>query len=253
MTPAWRALADETARWHEGGREVEFWWRDDDARRADPALDKLLALASRSDTPLALAVIPQGADAALLGALPKVVSVVQHGTDHVDRAAAGGKKTEFPPQESLGDLAGRLAAGRRALQDACGPRFVPALAPPWNRLSRDRLPAVAGAGFRGLSQFGPRQSALALPGVRQVNTHVDIIDWKSGRRFAGEDAALRAACRHLEARRQGAADGAEPTGWMTHHACHDEAAWSFLERLFEFCRAIPGLRWRSAEELFHAQ
>ena len=93
---------------------------------------------------------------------------------------------------------------------------------------------------------------MPAPGLRQVNTHVDIIDWKGGRRFAGEDAALNAALRHLQARRTGAVDAAEPTGWLTHHACHDEATWSFLERLFELSRGQPGVRWRSAQELFHA-
>lgn len=251
MTPAWQALADESARWNDGGRALEFWWRDDDARRASPALDRLLSLAERCGIPLALAVIPQGADAGLLGALAPGVSVVQHGTDHVDRAAGGGKKTEFPALEAIPDLTARLAAGRQRLHEASGARFVPVLAPPWNRLAPDLLPAVAAAGLRGLSQFGPRKSPLPLPGLRQVNTHVDIIDWKAGRSFAGEDEALRAACRHLEARRSGAADRSEPTGWLTHHACHDEAAWTFLERLFDFCRAIPGLRWRAAKEVFH--
>jgi len=32
---------------------------------------------------------------------------------------------------------------------------------------------------------------------------------------------------------------------------HDEAAWGFLQRLFETTRAIPGVAWRRAEELFH--
>jgi proline iminopeptidase len=36
-----------------------------------------------------------------------------------------------------------------------------------------------------------------------------------------------------------------------HHAVHDDAAWTFLERLFETTRTLPGVRWRSAQELFH--
>jgi hypothetical protein len=81
---------------------------------------------------------------------------------------------------------------------------------------------------------------------------VDLIAWRGGRGFVGEEAALGAAVRHLTAKREGRADAGEPTGWLSHHAVHDEAAWAFLERLFETCRPAPGLRWRGAQELFHA-
>ena len=61
--------------------------------------------------------------------------------------------------------------------------------------------------------------------------------------------ALALAARHLAAKRSGAADGAEPTGWLTHHAVHDSAAWEFLERLFERTRRL-GVRWADAKALF---
>ena len=83
-----------------------------------------------------------------------------------------------------------------------------------------------------------------------MNTHVDIIAWNAGRGFVGEDTALDATLRHLAARRTGAVEAAEPTGILTHHACHDEAAWSFLERLFETTREAAGVRWRDAAGLF---
>jgi hypothetical protein len=57
--------------------------------------------------------------------------------------------------------------------------------------------------------------------------------------------------KHLAAKREGAADAAEATGWLSHHAVHDEAAWNFLERLFETVRAATGARWLGAQELFH--
>ena len=87
-------------------------------------------------------------------------------------------------------------------------------------------------------------------GLVQVNTHVDIIDWKGTRGFVGEVSALGQATRHLVARREGAADAGEPVGWLTHHAVHDEAAWAFLAKLFEMTQAIPGVRWRTVQELF---
>ena len=45
------------------GVQIPFWWRDDDAIEATPALEKLLELARKYDLPLALAVVPKQATA----------------------------------------------------------------------------------------------------------------------------------------------------------------------------------------------
>jgi hypothetical protein len=252
MSGAWRELADELARWRDSGRVAEFWWRDDDAAQPDPALERLLSLAQRTAAPLALAVIPMQAEKEAFKNIGSGVSIIQHGTDHRNRAGAGEKKTEFPAAESAQAAAARLAAAREGLAAWARDRFVPVLAPPWNRLPEALVTQLVPAGFRGLSRFGARATAQPARGVRQVNTHVDLIAWHAGRGFVGEDAALGAAVRHLGAKREGRADAGEPTGWLSHHAVHDPAAWDFLERLFETLRAAPGSRWRSAQELFHA-
>ena len=250
LSGAWRALADEIALWRDAGRMVEFWWRDDDAALPAPALARLLALSANTSIPLALAVVPLGADPGLLAGFGETVCVLQHGTDHRNRALPGEKKTEFPASELPQAAAARLATARKQLQARAGDRFLPVLAPPWNRLPEALVPHLAAAGFRGISQYGSRTSAEPSIGLRRVNTHVDIIAWRAGRGFAGEEEALAAATRHLAAKRTGSADSREATGWLTHHAVHDEAAWMFLERLFETTRGMPGVRWPGAQELF---
>lgn len=250
MSPAWRVLAAEIGRWRDAGRIVDFWWRDDDATNLTPALARMLALAAETEIPLALAVIPEGADPALFSVLGSGIDVLQHGVDHRNRAAQGEKKTEFPAKEPGEAALARLAEGKRRLAALAGNRSLDVLAPPWNRLASQVLPRLAAGGFRGLSCYGSRSAAQPVPGLAQVNTHVDLIAWKSGRGFIGEEMALSLATRHLEARRRGTADPDEPTGWLTHHACHDEAAWSFLARLFEALRAQKDVRWRRARDLF---
>jgi hypothetical protein len=250
MGAAWQAFFEEIARWRDAGRTAEFWWRDDDAARPEPALSRLLALAQRTSTPLALAVIPMQSEKKILENIGSMVSILQHGTDHANRAGPDGKKTEFAASEPPAEAIARLAAARRQLEAQAGNRFVPVLAPPWNRLPKHLAPHLVAAGLRGLSQYGARSRAEAAPGLRQVNTHVDIVAWRSGRGFIGEDDALAVATRHLAAKRQAAADADEATGWLTHHAVHDEAAWSFIERLFETTREMPARAWRRAEELF---
>ena len=251
MNASWSILLDEIARCADSGRPVEFWWRDDDAARADAALSRLVGLAQGMSIPLALAAIPAQSERPAFQDIGPLVSVLQHGTDHANRAAAGEKKTEFAAAEPESVALERLAAGRGQLEAIAGGRFLPVLAPPWNRVP-DRLASrLADAGLRGLSQYGPRSRAECAPGVRQVNTHIDVIAWRGGRAFIGEDQALGAAARHLAAKRMRTADAGEATGWLTHHAVHDESAWAFLERLFESTRALPAVAWRRAEELFN--
>ena len=251
MNASWRAFHEEIARWEDSGRAVEFWWRDDDAAREDAVLSRLIALAQRMSIPLALAVIPARSEPQAFQDMGALVSILQHGTDHANRAAAGEKKTEFTADEPLPAALARLEAGRRQLEAIAGGRFLPVLAPPWNRLPDSLASRLSGAGLRGLSQYGPRARAECAPGLRQVNTHVDIVAWRSGRAFVGEEQALGAATRHLAAKRMQMADAGEATGWLTHHAVHDEPAWTFIERLFESTRELPAVAWRRPDELFN--
>jgi hypothetical protein len=248
---SWQLLFDEISRWRNAGREVEFWWRDDDAARPNPALSRLIALAQRSVTPLALAAVPAQSEKEAFEDTGPYVSVLQHGADHANRAAPGEKKTEFAVSEPASAAVARLVAARRQLELTAGKRYLPVLAPPWNRLPDHLVMHLAAAGLRGVSQYGARTRVEAAPGLPQVNTHVDIIAWRSDRKFVGDDEALRAATKHLAAKRTAAADSGEATGWLTHHAVHDEAAWSFLERLFESTRGLPAVTWRRPEELFN--
>ena len=248
MTPAWQSLADELARWRDNGRPVEFWWRDDDATLPTPALVRLATLAVEAQVPLGLAVIPQGAEPALFDALGTGIAVLQHGNDHRNRATQG-KAMEFPLSADAPPLP-RLTAGRDRLRALAGDRYLPVLVPPWNRFPSELVPELPGLGFRGYSTFGPRASDAPTPGLRLVNTHVDLIAWRRGRGFVGEERALAEAVEHLALRRTSAVDGDEPTGWLTHHAVHDEALWSFLPRLFDATRERPGVRWLHPADVF---
>ena len=251
MSPAWQALFDELAQWRDAGLVADFWWRDDDASHPDPALERLMGIAAEAAVPLALAAIPEDAQVAAFELAGPMVSLLQHGVDHRNRADGGEKKTEFPASELVPVTIARLAGGRARLGRVAGGRLLPVLVPPWNRISAPQLVGhLAEAGYTGLSTFGPRRVAYAAPGLKMVNTHVDIIDWRGTRGFVGEDLALGQAVRHLQARRSGHADALECTGWLTHHAVHDEAAWTFMALLLERTRELQGLRWRVARELF---
>lgn len=243
----WRGLDEEIDRWRAEGRVADFWWRDDDAAKPCAPLARLLKLAEQSGVPLGLAVVPLEAAPELFRGMR--ARVLMHGTDHKNRAAAGEKKTEFAATEPAAEAIARLAAARARLARAAGKRFLPVLAPPWNRFKQPLAARLPEAGLHGLSGYGPRDKAEAARDVRQVNAHVDIIDWRGTRGFVGEEAALHMVVGHLAARRTNEVDAAEPTGLLTHHALHDSAATQFLERLFE-CTRARGARWIDPLELF---
>jgi hypothetical protein len=83
--------------------------------------------------------------------------------------------------------------------------------------------------------------------LRQINTHLDLVDWKGGRGFVGQEAALAVLVEALAAARAGA-DG--PVGVLSHHLAMDEPAWNFLMFLWAKVAALPGIRFRPAHELF---
>ena len=241
---AWRALAEELDAWRGSGASATLWWRDDDAALPNAALFRLLDLEKTSGVPLALAVIPESAKGEAIAAARHVV---MHGCDHRNRAAAGEKKSEFPASEADAEAIRRLALARARLAALAGERFLPVLAPPWNRLRESLVDRLPEAGIRGLSRYGAR----SRPGgtVREVNTHVDIVAWRGERGFVGEDAALALLVQHLAARRLRRVDAGEPTGILTHHAQHDSGAWRFLSRLFDETRA-RGAAWLDPREVF---
>lgn len=238
----WTTLKAELDRWAEVGRIASFWWRDDDAVAPTQALESLLALSERHQVPLALAVIPQGAETGLADRLARSaapVTVLQHGFAHRNHAPSGEKSAELGDHRAVAAVAAELADGRDRLAALFADRFFPAMVPPWNRIGAGVEAALPDLGFSGLSTFGPRPAA----GLGYLNTHIDIVDWRGNRGFAGEEACLGAAIGHLSARRTGRCDPDEPTGLLTHHLVHDAACWQFIDRFLAELQGHPAAVW----------
>lgn len=246
----WRALETELDRWAEAGREATLWWRDDDASDDDPALARLLELANEHNVPLGVATVPAllTGDAARRLREARHAFVLQHGHAHVNHASPTEKKAEFGTGRPVDVMCAELTAGRRKLVDALP--ALPVLVPPWNRLAPALVGYLSEIGLHGLSTYGPRRSSSPAPGLIQVNTHVDLIDWRGTRGFVGEEAALALACGHLAARRSGRVDADEPTGLLSHHRVHQEAAWQFLAAFLERASDHPAVAWPRPPTLF---
>lgn len=234
----WAALEREVDAWRAAGREATLWWRDDDAQRPSPALARLLRL--RPDCPLGLAVIPAGAETALAESVAGPVDVLVHGFAHANHAGAGERKSEYPAGRRVPE---ELRAGRERLEAIFGDRVLPVFVPPWNRMGDDAAEALPAAGYEALSGHRGRPAG-PLP---RLDTHVDLIDWRVGRRFAGAGAVLRALTDALAARRR--AGDPRPTGVLSHHLAHDAGAWRFLGALLAWGARAPGVRWLRPRDL----
>jgi hypothetical protein len=247
----WEDLDRELDAWASAGRIASFWWRDDDATAPNPALERLLEIGAEQGVPLALAVIPAAASEALapiLACYPLALPV-QHGYAHRNHAPSGSKAAELGAERPRVAVLAELAAGWTRLGALFGKRAAPLLVPPWNRIEPSLLSGLPEIGFRLLSTFGPRRAAEPVPGLLQVNSHLDIIDWRRGRHFTGEAKALACLIEHLAGRRAGTMDDAEPTGLLTHHLAHDEDSWDFVAALLHRTRAHPALRWLAPASL----
>lgn len=251
MSDHWQALDDELDRWAEQSLTATFWWRDDDAGEDNKALRRLLAQAAQLGVPLALAAVPCALTLEAAGLIVDApdVAVLQHGFAHANHEPPTVKKAELGASRKPGDVLRELAAGR-ALLEARGVSPLHVLVPPWNRIDPALLPDLADLQISGLSCYGARGNAWAAPGVLQVNSHIDLIEWRGSRGFVGEAAAIGLAVTHLAARREGETDAAEPTGLLSHHADHDEATWRFIDDFVARITDHSAANWLAAGAVF---
>jgi hypothetical protein len=247
----WTPFADALARARDAGYVPSFWWRDDDATRHTPALDRLLALSGRFGVPLAIAAVPARTEPSLAERLANegLVTVLVHGHAHRNHAPPGEKKAEFgahrPPGELEADAAEGLAAGT-----AAGLPLAPVFVPPWNRAAADLVATLPGLGYRGVSTFKDRAARLAAPGLVQVNAHLDPVDWHGGGAMLDRSMLVAALARAVIDRTEGRADRGEAIGLLTHHLAHDEAVWAFCESFVEHVAHRYGMRFLPTRVLF---
>jgi predicted glycosyltransferase len=247
-SPLDRALGGAAER----GRSFRFWWRDDDAVAHTPALDRLLSLASRTELPIALAVIPARLEpslAARLGDEGRLCALV-HGLCHVNQAGPGAKKAEFGAERAFHALAADAECALETAAAALGARLLPVFVPPWNRIAPTIAAALPRLGYRGLSTFGNRGSEKEIAGLVQVNAHIDPVDWRRGRGLLKREKLLALLASMIADRVEGRSDPDEPIGLLTHHLIHDEPVWTFCAELLYRLSLHANVRYPSARELF---
>ena len=249
---AWGWLRRELDAWGERGLRADFWWRDDDAVAASAQLERLLQISERHAVPAALAVIPAGLQSSLAAQLRNQarIAVLQHGYSHRSHAAPGQRKLELGGLCDDEQMRAELKRGQQILLEHFGQRFKAVLVPPWNRIDERIQQALPTLGFVGVSAMRVRKIAWPAPGLLQVNTHLDPVNWRHRRGFIGIYPAIAILVQHLAARRTGYRDIDEPTGILSHHLVQNEAVWRFTETLLQFLDSHPAADWLDARDIW---
>jgi len=244
----WQPVRRELAHWGRAGRTARLWLRDDDATEDTQALRRYGELVARHRAPVLLAIIPARATGGLANYLANqpLFDPAVHGYAHANHAKAGEKSQEFPAHRGNDVIRAEITQGRQRLTDLFGDRLTAVYVPPWNRISPEVARLLPGLGFSALSTFGPRPLLGPGSSLCEINTHVDIIDWRGSRGGRAHDWLARELAEQLALARK---HGRSYVGLLTHHLVHDDGAWRFLELLLAFAADEPALTWCRASDL----
>ncbi len=249
----WAELDAELALWRQAGEVPTFWWRDDDTQAPTEDLDRLIAMAERARAPLHLAVIPADIDAGLAARLEAspLVYALQHGFAHKNHEVKPLRASEVGISRNVEAIGADLAEGWKRMQAAALPRLLPVFVPPWNRIGDQVLAHLPRWGYAALSNFDIRPNPAPVAGLQHFNGHMDPIKWKGGARFTGTEKSVQCVVEHLQARRSGAAERDEPTGFVTHHLQTDAATWDFMADFMDHVTHRNATRWIALTEVMH--
>ncbi len=227
---------------------INFWWRDDDAGRDHPNLEKLVELAATVQVPICLAVVPSWLDRQAIAAIGSFrdSTVIQHGWAHRNNAYPGHKKIELGGTASIAAHQRLLLMGRDRLEAAFGDRFRQILAPPWNRIDAHHRRLAADLGYRAISTFSKITFNTINRPICRIDTNIDAIDWhnnkrtKSASELASEAKALRLR-------------GFRTIGLLTHHLEHDETAFGEIKRFIHKTSELVEAQWVTLGDLSEAR
>ncbi len=241
----WSALDRELELWISQGLTLPLWWRDDDAVAPTPQLTQLIDQSQALGLPVHLAVVPANAQPNLAEVVDRsgcLVPVV-HGWRHQSHSSANEKKAEFGAHRTAEAMTDDLRSGLSAMKSLFGPSLRMMFVPPWNRMDPNLRPVLADLGYASLSTFQPRAWPGDETAPRQINTHLDPIDWRGTRSVVDPQTLIAQVARDLKDRRSDATDPVEPYGILTHHLVHDAAIWDFTVALLSRLLNGPAVPW----------
>lgn len=243
----WTPVRDELEKWRRKNLTLPVWWRDDDAVKPTEQLERMIELSEQFNVPVHLATIPREATRALADLVSEHATLIPvvHGWSHTNHQPTGERSCEFGGARSIELRREEAAEGLRRLRILMGDRVAAMFVPPWNNVPQEFLPDLQELGFTSFSTCNPRKSAEPVPGLAQVNTHVDPLYWGPSKNLSNPELIVERIADLLKRRRQGKADNAEPFGLLTHHLAHQEQTWEFCRQYWEELLSGPAEIYRA--------
>ena len=137
---------------------VPFFFRADDIGAPGVQFSEMMEPFVIHRVPIGLAVVPVWLTPSRWNSLkhyhekdPALWCWHQHGWRHQNHEPEG-KKQEFGPSRTQGQVVNDLARGRERLSEILEAAFDPIFTPPWNRMSLAALETVRGLGYRAVSR-----------------------------------------------------------------------------------------------------
>ncbi len=234
-------LSAELDAWISAGEKAKIWWRDDDASYPSNKLDKLIETANCLNLAPLLALIPARTSPNLQEQLSKFENCIAiHGFNHINHEAKSNKKSEFGSARPISIRLRDLMEGKKQLTQCFANHLINCFVPPWNRIGADFVKVLPKLGISVLSTFGPRAAPSPVPGLLQVNTHIDIINWHKDRAFIGAEAMAFKLAKSLNKARSDIMDCREPTGILSHHLEMTERDWREFTSIFALLKHHQG-------------
>jgi hypothetical protein len=235
-------------------REIEIWrkqrlrplafFRDDDAVAVTPRLRRLVGVCERHEVSIILSTIPAYADSSLgafVRASPLLVGAV-HGYSHANFSSDPARKSEFCGDRNLQLMLQELELALFRCEEIFEESLSYLFVAPWHQIDSNLLDHLIKTGYSGVSRFGWNDHFS-----REVNVHVDFIDWGSGHRFQTWDELLQDITWNL---RMARLRSKYYFGLVTHHDVFDNSQFHLFEEIVRFLKN-EGIDLVSADSLLH--
>jgi peptidoglycan/xylan/chitin deacetylase (PgdA/CDA1 family) len=224
------------------GRNVDVFFRDDDADDDLPNLHCLLDTFGERGAPINLEVIPgtltsRGADLLQRRRKQGLIELNQHGWMHTNHEAAG-RKYEFGPSRNYAQQFEDIERGRDVLNSIFAGDWRPVFTPPWNRCTRDTLRAVDELGFAALSRDAS-EAPVTDHRFCEISTTFDIYTWKNGAAMKPEAVVAASLAAQVRA--------GHAIGILLHHKVMTPEAFEIVGNLLDQFRQSSAVRLHTFE------
>ena len=169
-------------------KNVNFWFRDDDAGIDDEGLEFLVNFMNELNVNLFIAAIPVKVSNYLATKLKKYsnISIGQHGFSHKNYSLVG--QSEYPKDRNKDEVRNELIIGRKNLKDIFKDKFINIFIPPWFEIDEETKKILAQEKYGAISNYWDNN--INKYNLIEANCQIDYVNWNKAYTFGGEDFVL---------------------------------------------------------------